>query len=63
MTGGWSTSPTKMDGENWSSSARRRRVWVNFIVAFQYHKGIIKRRERGFFHGQIVTGQGTMALK
>jgi len=40
----------------------KRRLWSDLIAAFQYLKGLTGRMERDFSQGDVVIGQGGMAL-
>ena len=44
-------------------SLEKRRLWGNFIAAFQYVKGAYKKMKSYFLHEQVVIGQGGMVLK
>jgi len=42
-------------------SLEKGRLWRD-LRAFQYLKGPTRELEKGFLQGQVVTGQGVMAL-
>jgi len=43
-------------------STEEKRLWGDLIVAFQYIKGIIRKTERDFLPGPVVTGQEAEVL-
>jgi len=43
-------------------SLEKSRLWGDLTAAFQYPKGPARKLERDFLQGQVVIGQGVMAL-